>query len=322
MLIDEITIRLEAGRGGAGVVRWRHEKGKDHAGAGGGNGGKGGDVYAQAIRDIGALARFRQIKKLEARPGGSGENWGRHGKNGADLTIEVPVGSVLTNMETKERFDLFEDGMKVKVLQGGRGGLGNQYFKASTNVTPHQSTPGKPGEAADFRIELQLIADVGLVGFPNAGKSSLLNAITAASAKVGDYPFTTLEPNLGALFGFVIADIPGLIEGASEGRGLGDKFLRHIRRTKLIVHLISLEQEDPVEAYKTIHHELGKYDETLMKKKELVVLTKTDAVDKKTITAAKAKIKKLNPKVYDLSVYDDVSLKKFTDGLVKLLRKS
>lgn len=321
MLIDEVTINLSAGRGGNGVVRWRHEKGKEYAGAGGGNGGKGGDVYAKAIRDIGVLARFRQIKALAAGNGGNGENWGRHGKTGGDLVIEVPIGAVLTNLETKERFELLEEGEQKQVLKGGRGGLGNEHFKASTNVTPRQSTPGTEGESADFLIELQLIADIGLIGFPNAGKTSLLNTLTRAAAKVGDYPFTTLEPNLGAMYGFILADIPGLIEGASEGKGLGDKFLRHIRRTKLLVHCISLENDDFLTAYRTIQNELKAYDPMLSKKDEVVILTKTDLVDKKKITAAKKVLKKLNSKIYEVSVYDDVSIKKVTDTLVKLLRK-
>src|SRR3989338_4950513 len=321
MLIDEIKIHLKAGKGGSGVVRWRHEKGKELAGPGGGNGGKGGDVFVQAIRDIGGLLRYRHVKELSAGRGGDGENFGRHGKNGPDLFLELPVGSVLVNEETRERFELLNENETLKILQGGRGGLGNEHFKTSLNTSPRESTLGSVGETADFSVELQLFADAGLIGLPNAGKSSLLNALSAAHAKVGDYPFTTLEPNLGALYGFVLADIPGLIEGAAEGKGLGHKFLRHIRRTKILLHCISLEGEDIAAVWQTIRGELKKYDLELLNKKEVVVLTKTDLVDKVTLKKAEKVAKKLCPIILTLSVLDDKSIKNFSDSLVKILRQ-
>src|SRR3989338_11535473 len=201
MLIDELKIYLKAGKGGDGVVRWRHEKSKELAGPGGGNGGKGGDVFTRAIRDVGGLLRYRHVKELSAGKGGDGENFGRHGKNGDDLFLELPIGSVLVNSNTHEQFELLKEGETLKILQSGRGGLGNEHFKTSLNTSPRESTSGNAGEGADFSIELRLFADVGIIGLPNAGKSSLLNTLSAARAKVGDYPFTTLEPNLGTFYG-------------------------------------------------------------------------------------------------------------------------
>lgn len=319
--IDEIKISAQAGRGGDGVVRWRHEKGKEFAGAAGGNGGKGGDVYLHAIRDLGVLARYRTVKVFAAEKGEAGMNNSQHGADGEDITIDLPVGSIVTNLDTGKKIRLDTDGEKILLLEGGKGGLGNEYFKASTNVRPYQSTDGKPGEVGEFYIELELVADLGLVGLPNAGKSSLLNELTNAKAKVASYQFTTLEPNLGDMYGYIIADIPGLIEGASEGKGLGHKFLRHIRRTKCLVHCISLENEDVKEVYTTIRKELEKFDKELALKPEIVLLTKTDTVTpaelKKKITLAK----KLNKHVLTVSILDEQSIKKLTDNLVKYLRE-
>lgn len=321
MLIDELKIHLKAGNGGGGVERWRHEKGKELAGPGGGNGGKGGDVFVRAIRDVGGLLRYRHVKELSAGKGGDGENFGRHGKNGIDLFLELPIGSVIVNADTHEQFELLKEDETLKILQGGRGGLGNEHFKTSFNTSPHESTPGSVGEVADFSIELRLFADVGVIGLPNAGKSSLLNVLSAAHAKVGDYPFTTLEPNLGALYGFVLADIPGLIEGAAEGKGLGHKFLRHIRRTKILLHCVSLENPDIVAVWQTIRGELEKYDSELLNKKEIIVLTKTDLVGTPALKKAEKAAKKLCPAVFSVSILDEKSIKKLSDSLVKILRE-
>ena len=239
--IDEMKFHAKAGRGGVGVVRWRHEFSKEFSGASGGNGGRGGDVRVRAVRDLGILQRYRNTKEFDAEKGEDGMKDSRHGRNGEDLIIDLPIGSIITDHRTGYTFQLLEEGENVRILKGGSGGLGNEYFKASTNTTPMESTNGYDGEEGDFSIELELVADAGFIGLPNAGKSSLLNVLTNADAKVGSYAFTTLEPNLGALYNFVLADIPGLIEGASEGKGLGHKFLRHVRRTKILFHLISLE---------------------------------------------------------------------------------
>jgi len=318
--IDEIQLSIKAGKGGDGVVRWLHEKGKEYMGPSGGDGGKGGDVYVKALRDLSILARYRNVKQFEAEKGADGSRNSRDGKAGEDLVIELPLGSVITNLKTGKKITLLNDGESVRILKGGNGGVGNEEFRSSTNIRPDRATPGKEGEAADFLIELELLVDAGFVGFPNAGKSSLLNALTRANAKVGDYKFTTLEPNLGELYGFIIADIPGLIEGASEGKGLGHAFLRHIKRTKMIIHCISLENEDVAAAYTTIRDELKTYDESLILKKEVVVLTKTDLVTPAAVKDAVKKIKKLNKDVLTVSIIDDEAVKKLKDGLVKVLR--
>jgi GTP-binding protein len=318
--VDELTIRAEAGKGGNGVVRWRHEKAKEFSGAAGGNGGKGGDVYFQGVRDIGLLASYMHKKVFTAGNAAEGENWSRHGKDGIDLVIDIPIGSIITNTRNDKQYRIDTLGQKVLVLKGGNGGLGNEHFKASTNTSPTESTPGKEGESDEFYIELELVADAGFVGLPNAGKSSLLNELTNAKSKVASYQFTTLEPALGNMEGFILADIPGLIEGASEGKGLGIKFLRHIRRTKAILHCISFENEDPMEVYKTIRNELKTFDPVLSEKDEIIILTKTDTVDAKEIKKRMTEFKKLKKPVFVVTILDDESVKELRDNLVKILR--
>lgn len=320
--VDEIKIHIKAGSGGDGVVRWLHEKGKEYSGPSGGNGGKGGDVYIVGKRDIGILARYKGRTELVADTGKPGMRQSMHGKNGEDLVLDLPINSIITNLETREVFHLDEDGQKIKILNGGKGGLGNEYFKGPTNIRPENFTLGKAGEEADFNIEVELVADAGLIGLPNAGKSSLLNELTNAKSKVANYAFTTLEPALGDMYGLILADIPGLIEGASEGRGLGDKFLRHIKRTKMLLHCLSLENEDIKKAYKIIRGELEAYSTELAEKDEIIILTKTDLVDAKTLKKRIQEARKLNKKVLDVTVYDNDSIKDLKDKLVKVLRKA
>ena len=320
MFIDELTLHLKAGRGGDGVVRWRHEKGKDHAGPSGGNGGKGGDVYAVAVRDIGILSAYRNVGGFEAGRGEDGAKNTKQGGMGRDVLIKLPVGSRLTNLVTGYSIELLTDTEKVLLLRGGRGGLGNEHFKGSINIRPKQSTPGVEGEEADFHIELFLVVDIGIIGLPNAGKSSLLNTLTSAQSRVGDFPFTTLEPALGDFYGLVIADIPGLIEGAAKGKGLGHKFLRHIERTKALVHCISSEVEDPPEVYRVVRNELELYNKAMKKKQEVIVLTKADLLTDEEREKKLKLFKKVSSNVFSVSILDDRSVKEFGEYLLKTFK--
>ena len=320
MFIDELTLHLKAGRGGDGVVRWRHEKGKDHGGPSGGNGGKGGDVYAFAVQDISILSAYRNIGGFEAGRGEDGAKDLKQGGVGENIELKLPVGSRLTNLTTGHTIELLKDGEKTILLKGGRGGLGNEHFKGSTNISPKEFTLGILGEEADFHIELFLVVDIGIIGLPNAGKSSLLNTLTSARSKVGDFPFTTLEPALGDFYGLIIADIPGLIEGAAEGRGLGHKFLRHIERTKVLVHCISAEVEDPLETYKIVRRELELYNKEIIKKTEVIALTKADLISADEREKKMAILKKVSDTIFPVSILDDKLIKKFGDYLTKTFK--
>ena len=321
--LDEITIQAKAGNGGDGVVRWRREKFIAKGGPNGGDAGRGGHVYIRAVRSFRVLDQYRSRKEFFAQDGAPGGSRSYTGADGERLTIDFPVGSVVTNVTTGQVWELNKEGQEFKILTGGNGGFGNEHFKSSTNQAPDKATKGWPGEAAELHVVISLIADVGLIGFPNAGKSSLLNILTNAQAKVGDYPFTTLDPNLGDLYGYIIADIPGLIEGASEGKGLGHKFLRHISKTKVLVHLVSFEQEDMMKAYETIRKELTKFEGNLDldKKEEIILLTKTDIVDQAVIDTTVKKFKKLGKPTFAVTLFDDESVKDFQDQLVKYLKK-
>lgn len=318
MFVDELQVHIGAGKGGDGVVRWRHEKGREFMGPSGGDGGKGGDVYILGVRDSSLLFKYRHVKEFQAENGKNGGKSSLFGKAGEDLEIKLPVGSIATNLSTGEKFEVLEKDQTVLILKGGMGGYGNEHFKGSTNINPMESTPGKPGEEAEFSIELKLIADIGLVGLPNAGKSSLLNALTKAESKVANYAFTTLDPHLGDMHGVIIADIPGIISGASEGKGLGSKFLRHISRTRTLLHCIASDSEDVLETYNVIRKELEGYDKGMLDKEELILLTKTDLVSEEELKEKVGVLKKeTRREILTSSVLDDQSMKELGDFLSK-----
>lgn len=283
--VDEVTIRIEAGRGGDGAVSFRREKFIPFGGPNGGNGGDGGSVYLEADANLNTLVDFRYQRQFRAERGQNGMGTDCTGKSGEDLIIKVPIGTLVYDDDTNEIIgDLVQADARLLVARGGKHGLGNACFKSSTNRAPRQFTPGQPGEARNLRLELKLLADVGLLGLPNAGKSSLIRAVSAATPKVADYPFTTLHPHLGVVRvdinrGFVMADIPGLIEGAAEGAGLGIRFLKHLERTRLLLHVIDIASEDEnslLQAAQTIENELHKFSEALASKPRWLVLNKCD----------------------------------------------
>jgi GTPase len=287
--IDEARIEVIAGNGGNGAASFRREKYIPKGGPSGGDGGRGGSVFVVADRNINTLIDYRFQRKYQAQRGENGMGADCYGKSGDDVTLRMPVGTVIKNEETGEvMFDLATDGQHVCLAKGGEGGLGNIHFKSSVNRAPRQFTNGKEGERFNVQLELRVLADVGLLGMPNAGKSSLIRAVSAAKPRVADYPFTTLAPNLGVVRvdenrSFVMADIPGLIEGASEGAGLGHQFLRHLQRTRLLLHVVDLapfdDNVDPVHEAKAIVNELKKYDASLHNKPRWLVLNKLDLID-------------------------------------------
>jgi GTP-binding protein len=320
--VDELKLDLTAGKGGDGVVRWLRLKGKDRMGPSGGDGGRGGDVILRAVRDLSILSNYTGSPVMKAHDGESGGANTMTGSGGDDLVLDVPVGSLVTRESDGATFEFLKEDEEVLVLKGGRGGYGNAHFKNSKNINPMEQTDGKPGESSSFFIELRFIADAGIIGLPNAGKSTLLNALTNAQSQVGDYNFTTLEPHLGVLYGYVLADIPGLIQGASEGKGLGHKFLRHILRTRMLIHCISVENEDVVAAYNLIRDELRKFDASLLSKKEYVLLTKTDEADPQALKK-KREVLEAHTKqtVHTITILDAESIKSFSDFLTKELAR-
>ena len=292
MFVDEVDIHVKAGDGGRGALSFRREKFVPRGGPDGGDGGKGGSVFLVADPHRNTLVHFRFNPEFSAGRGGHGEGANRHGRNGRDLDVPVPVGTLVytTDAESGDRVELADltmPGQRVRVAQGGRGGLGNAHFATSTNRAPRKVQPGEPGDERDLQLQLKLLADVGLVGYPNAGKSTLISRISAAKPKIADYPFTTLTPHLGVVSlsdnrSFVVADVPGLIEGAHSGHGLGHQFLKHIERTKVLVHLVDVSSgsgRDPVDDLKTIRRELELYNAALLDKPQIVAANKIDAVD-------------------------------------------
>jgi GTPase len=322
MFVDQLAIYAKAGNGGHGVVRWRHEKFRPMAGPSGGNGGRGGDIIMRAVRDVNLLAKYTGAKEFEAENGVDGQEGSKFGRNGNDLVIDVPVGSVVTDTERGRVYEFLTEGQTEKIFKGGGGGLGNEHFKSAINRSPEESTSGRTGEEGELLITLSLVVDVGLIGQPNAGKSTLLNDLTNARSRVGAYPFTTTEPHLGDFYGYVIADIPGLIEGAAEGKGLGHTFLRHVSRTKMLLHLVSLETEDALERYQTIREELSAFSKELADKEEWVVFTKKDLVNQEYFNSIKPAIDKIVNRVFVISVESGEGVKDLADALVQHLRES
>jgi len=307
MLIDEAHIIIKAGDGGDGIVHFYRDRWRPKGGPDGGNGGQGGDIFFEAVSDISRLHQFRHAKDFKAEPGQKGGPKQQTGKNGQDLVLQIPVGSII-QYDNGTSQELISVGQRFLAAKGGRGGIGNYHYRSSTNQQPQESKPGQKMPSKNIFIQLKLIADVGLIGLPNAGKTSLLNELTQANAKVANYAFTTLEPNLGVtISGKIIADIPGLIEGASVGKGLGYRFLKHIERTKVLIHCLSAETIDPTSDYQTVRQELTNYSSRLSSKTEILIITKSDLLtpaQKKRLTTT------LKPKLF-VSIVDPKSLLEF-----------
>ncbi len=329
MLIDDITITIKGGDGGNGAVSFMRNARTARGGPDGGNGGNGGSVFFQGSTDVFDLGEFRYKKKIAAENGVSGKKQNLYGRNGENIIIKVPVGTRITEDLSGKTYEATDATTKILLAVGGKGGRGNNEFKSATNQAPMQAEDGIRGEEKVVHLELRLIAEVGFVGFPNAGKSSLLKELTNAHPKIGSYPFTTLEPNLGVLpalsasngDGIILGDIPGLMEGASRGKGLGITFLKHVEKTELLIHCIDSSIEDVVRAYKTVRNEFAQYSELLTQKPEVILLTKTDLVDKEALEKNIAKLKKFNKLVLTISIYNEKSIARFKKFLKEKLNK-
>lgn len=321
MLIDKVTITIRAGNGGNGRVSFKHLPGNYKGGPDGGNGGNGGDVYLVGEDNILGLKDFRfkkEIKGVDGIPGGKSN---LYGKNGEDVFVKLPFGTLIKDTESEEEWEITSS-EPLLIAKGGKGGRGNNEFKSATVQAPRYAEKGQFGQTRVLELELKIIADVGFIGLPNAGKSSLLSVLTNAHPKIGNYPFTTLEPNIGMMGHITLADIPGLIEGAHLGKGLGTQFLRHIEKTQLLVHCISVENDDVAESYQTIREELTSYSADLAQKPEIILLTKTDLVSAEELQTKLEQLRKTKKKIYSLSLYDDASVQAVHDVLEKSVTKT
>lgn len=319
MFVDTATVTVKAGKGGDGAVSFRREIYVDKGGPDGGDGGKGGDVVFEATENLNTLLDFRYQPELKGQPGSNGQKAKRHGKSGDDLIVRVPVGTLVRRGDEVVA-DLVKHGQQAIIARGGDGGFGNAHFKSSVRQTPRIAERGEPGESFELGLELKLLADVGLVGLPNAGKSTFLSVVTNAKPEIADYAFTTLTPNLGVADiddgSLLIADIPGLIEGAADGKGLGDQFLRHVERTAVLLHLVDAYSDDVAHDYRVIKEELAKYSEELAARPEVVALTKIDGLDDDIIDMQIAEVKKIAPDATVLSISSTAHR-----GLTELLRE-
>lgn len=331
--IDEATIKIYAGDGGNGVATFRREKYEPMGGPSGGDGGRGGSILLEADRNINTLVDYRYTRTFRAQRGENGRSSECYGAKGEDMVLRVPVGTVVSDKASGQMLvDLSEHGQRALMAKGGNGGLGNVHFKSSLNRAPRQCTKGEPGEEMELYLELKVLADVGLLGMPNAGKSTFIRAVSAAKPKVADYPFTTLHPNLGVVRvdaerSFVIADIPGIIEGAAEGAGLGHQFLRHLARTSLLLHLVDIapfdENVDPVHEARAIVEELRKYDETLYNKPRWLVLNKIDMLpDAQAVVAEFVKKYGWNGPVFAISAISGMGCKELTYAIMQHIEES
>lgn len=319
MLIDNVKLVVKGGNGGNGAATFRRNAMTSKGGPDGGNGGNGGDVYFVGSANINDLRVFRYKKSISGKDGGHGTNHNGFGRNALNITVKVPLGTRVTNLASGHVMEISEEDKPVLIARGGKGGFGNVKFKSATNQAPKNRELGGLGEAKELQLELRLIAEIGLIGLPNAGKSSLLTALTNAKPAIGAYPFTTLEPNIGMLGAFPIADIPGLIEGASQGIGLGIKFLKHIEKTKILVHCIDVTIPDPRQAYETVRKEFEAFNPLLLEKPEIIFLNKTDLATPEIIAAAVAQFAPLHKEVFAGSVHNEASVKELKRILLSLV---
>lgn len=294
MLVDSVTITVIAGNGGNGVATFRKDAMTANGGPDGGDGGNGGNIYIQGSTNLNDLREFRYKKTIQAQRGIDGKRHNGFGKNADHMLIFVPIGTEISDVDTNEHIEILNTKEKILIAHGGVGGRGNVFFKTATNQAPRQKETGGTGQRRVIHLELKIIAQIGLIGLPNAGKSSLLSVLTNAQPTIGDYPFTTLEPNIGMMGSYAIADIPGLIEGASTGKGLGTKFLKHIEKTKILVHCIDCTNDNLKQAYETVRNEFRQFNPVLLEKPEIIFLNKTDLINTKEIKKATALLKKLN----------------------------
>jgi len=326
MFVDTAKVFIQAGKGGDGAMSFRHEIYVAKGGPDGGNGGRGGDVVFMASENVNTLLDFRYKPELKAQDGTNGSKRDRNGKSGEDFIVKVPIGTIV-KQDGKIIADLTENNQEVIIAKGGSGGFGNAHFKSSTRQTPRIAERGEPGDKFEAELELKLLADVGLVGLPNAGKSTFLSVVSNARPEIADYPFTTLTPNLGVAdideSSLLLADIPGLIEGASEGKGLGDAFLRHVERTAVLLHLVDIYNDDVAVSYKTIRTELEKYSPELATRPEIIALTKSEGVDEEIVAMQVDSLKLVAPKseIYVISSASQKGIKEVLRSLVKLVEK-